>query len=72
MCPLGMSGRTKKLSDILGAARIPVAERPLVPVLRTTPQGAIVWVAGVRVDERFKCTPATRYVLQLEMRRVIA
>lgn len=72
MCPLGMSGRSKKLSDVLGAAKVPVAERSLVPVLRTAPSGAIVWAAGVRLDERFKCTPRTRYALRLEMRRVIA
>ena len=67
-----MSGRSKKLSDVLGTAKVPVAERPLVPVLRTAPSGAIVWAAGVRLDERFKCTPRTRYALRLEMRRVIA
>lgn len=71
MCPLGMHGRTKKVSDILGAARIPVAERPCVPVVRTAPAGAIVWVAGVRLDERFKCTPATRYAIKIQMRRVV-
>lgn len=71
MCPLGMHGRTKKVSDILGAARIPVAERASVPVVRTAPAGAIVWVAGVRLDERFKCAPATRYAIRLEMRRVV-
>ena len=65
MCPLGMHGRTKKVSDILGAARIPVAERSLVPVVRTAPAGTIVWVAGVRLDERFKCTPATRFAIKL-------
>ena len=71
MCPLGMHGRTKKVSDILGAARIPVAERSLVPVVRTAPAGTIVWVAGVRLDERFKCTPATRFAIKLGMRRVV-
>ncbi len=71
MCPLGMHGRTKKVSDILGSARIPVAERAAVPVVRTAPSAAIVWVAGVRLDERFKCTPATRYAIKLEMRRVL-
>ena len=71
MCPLGMHGRTKKVSDILGAARVPVAERAAVPVVRTAPSAAIVWVAGVRLDERFKCTPATRYAIRLEMRRLL-
>lgn len=60
MCPLGMSGRSKKVSDLLGEARIPVSERAGVPMVRTAPGGAVVWVAGVRADERFKCTAATR------------
>lgn len=70
LCPIGMQGRRKKLSDLLGEARIPVAERPCVPVVRTAPAGEIVWVAGVRLDERFKCTPATRFALKLTMTSV--
>ncbi|MDY2777234.1 MAG: tRNA lysidine(34) synthetase TilS [Collinsella sp.] len=71
MCPLGMHGRTKKLSDILGSEHIPVAERGAVPVLRTAPGGSVVWVAGVRLDERFKCTPGTRIAMRLELERVL-
>lgn len=72
VCPLGMQGRSKKLSDLLGAERVPVAERPQVPVVRTAPGGAIVWVAGIRSDDRFKCTPTTRILVKLELRRVSA
>ena len=32
MCPLGMSGRSKTVSDLLGEARIPVSERAGVPM----------------------------------------
>ena len=60
MCPLGMSGRSKKVSDLLGEARIPVSERAGVPLVRTAPGGAAAWVAGVRADARFKCTAAPR------------
>ena len=67
MCPLGMHGRTKKVSDILNEAQIPVAERPEVPVVRMSPGGAVVWLAGVRVDDRFKCTAQTRVALKLVM-----
>ena len=70
MCPLGMSGRTKKLSDILNEAQVPVAERPQVPVVRTAPGGSIVWVAGIRLDDRFKCTATTRTALRLTMSAV--
>ena len=67
LCPIGMQGRRKKLSDLLGEAHIPLAERPCVPVVRTSATGEIVWVAGVRLDERFKCTAATRFALKLTM-----
>ena len=67
MCPLGMSGRSKKVSDLLNEARIPVSERAGVPVVRTAPGGAVVWVAGVRTDERFKCTAATRVAYLLRV-----
>lgn len=67
MCPLGMHGRSKKLSDILGAAHVPVAERTSVPVVRTSPGGAVVWVGGIRLDDRFKCTAASRLLIKLDI-----
>ncbi|MDN0055701.1 tRNA lysidine(34) synthetase TilS [Collinsella ihumii] len=70
MCPLGMHGRSKKVSDILGAAHVPVAERASVPVVRTSPGGAIVWVGGIRLDERFKCTAASKLLIKLVIRAV--
>ncbi|AEB06177.1 tRNA(Ile)-lysidine synthetase [Coriobacterium glomerans PW2] len=68
MCPLGMHGRSKKLSDIFGADRVPVEERSRVPVVRTAPTGAVVWVAGVRLDDRFRCTPTTKVALRISVR----
>ena len=68
MCPLGMQGRSKKLSDLLGEEHVPVAERPRVPVVRTAPGGAVVWVAGLRLDDRFKCTTTTRILIRLTLR----
>lgn len=70
MCPLGMRGRSKKLSDLINEARIPLAERPGVPVVRSSPSGAIAWVAGIRADERFKCTPTSSVLVKLTIRRV--
>ncbi len=71
MCPLGMHGRSKKVSDILGEEQVPVAERPLVPVVRTAPGGSIVWVGGIRLDDRFKCTAATRVIVRLAIHAVL-
>ena len=65
LCPLGMHGQSKKLSDLLGEARVPVPERAAVPVVRTAPSGSILWVAGVRADDRCRCEPSTRLLLEL-------
>ena len=72
MCPLGMHGRTKKVSDILGEEQVPVAERAQVPVVRTAPGASVVWVGGIRLDDRFKCTAASRVLVKLVIRRVDA
>lgn len=67
LCPLGMHGQSKKLSDLLNSVRVPAAEKPTVPVVRTAPAGAVVWVAGVRADERCRVVPATRILLELTL-----
>ena len=59
--PIGMSGR-KKLSDYLTESKVPAHKKDMVPVV--TSGSAIVWVCGMRPDERFKITPATRAALQ--------
>ncbi len=69
LCPLGMHGQSKKLSDLLNEARIPAADRPAVPIVRSSPTGAIVWVAGIRPDERARCTPDSRLLVELTLER---
>lgn len=65
VCPLGMHGQSKKLSDLVGEAHVPLGERPLVPVVHASPTGPVVWVAGIRADERARCTPHTKWLLEL-------
>lgn len=67
LCPLGMHGQSKKLSDLLNEAKIPAADRAGVPILRTGPRGQIVWIAGIRADERVRCTSHTRELLELDI-----
>ena len=59
--PLGMKGR-KKVSDLLTDSKIPLHKKKQTLVL-TTARDEIIWVAGVRADERFKITPATKRYL---------
>jgi tRNA(Ile)-lysidine synthase len=60
-----MHGQSKKLSDLLNEAHVPAADRHLVPIVRTGPSGQVVWVAGIRPDERSRSTPDTRLLLEL-------
>jgi len=58
--PLGMKGR-RKLKDFLMDLKVPSGERAGVSLLVSG--GAIAWVCGFRVDERFKVREGTRKVL---------
>ena len=65
--PLGM-GQQKKLSDFFVDAGIPACEKHRYPVL-TSASGEIIWVCGLRIDDRFKITESTRHVLRLQFQR---
>ncbi len=61
--PLGMKGH-KKISDFLVDAKIPIYQKSNVLVLSN--RDGIIWVCGLRVDDRFKITENTRRILKLE------
>ncbi len=63
-CPLGMEHH-KKISDFLIDQKISVAEKDSVTVLES--KGEIVWVAGHRVDNRFKITEHTRRAIAFQI-----
>jgi tRNA(Ile)-lysidine synthase len=65
--PLGMAAE-KRLQDFLVDERVPRGRRDTLPIV--TAGDAIVWVAGYRIDERFKVTPGTVSILRLECRRI--
>ncbi len=60
--PLGMKG-TKKVHDLFVDQKIPLELRKRIPIVCSG--RAIIWVAGLRIDERFKITEATRKILKL-------
>jgi tRNA(Ile)-lysidine synthase len=60
--PLGMTGQ-KKLKDFFSDRKVPAHVRRVVPLIV---QGeTVVWVAGLRLDERFRVRASTRRVLEL-------
>jgi tRNA(Ile)-lysidine synthase len=61
--PLGMTGE-KKLQDFLVDAHVDSSVRDGVPIVCSPHH--IVWVAGLRIDDRVRVTPETRAVLRLD------
>ena len=62
--PLGLGGR-KKVGDFLTALKVPKHRRETVPLVVSGDD--VVWVAGFRLDERFKVTAKTQKVLVLSV-----
>lgn len=62
--PLGMK-KSKKVSDFLVDEQVPLTEKASVTVVMSGNE--IVWVAGKRIDERFKVTPQTRTILTMRL-----
>jgi tRNA(Ile)-lysidine synthase len=65
--PLGMKGR-KKLKNFFIDLKIPRAERLKIPLVISG--NDICWVAGLRIDERFKILPDTGKTLKLRLMRL--
>jgi tRNA(Ile)-lysidine synthase len=61
--PLGMTG-SKKVSDCLVDAKVSVPEKRRQFVL-VNGNGDIVWLAGRRLDDRYKISPQTENVLKI-------
>jgi len=66
--PLGMKG-TKKISDYLINRKVPLPDKQEIRVIESG--NDIVWVVNHRIDDRYKVTPKTRRVLQIEYRNII-
>ena len=63
--PFGMGGRRKKLQDFFADLKVPREQRGRVPLL-VAPEG-ILWVAGLRADQRFAATVSTTRTVIAEL-----
>lgn len=61
--PLGMQGHTKKLQDFLVDRKLEWHEKRKLRIL--TDQEKIIWVIGMRMDERAKITSDTRVIARI-------
>lgn len=66
--PLGMK-TFKKLSDFLIDEKVPLSEKDDIPVL-INGNGEVIWVAGLRQDNRYKVTSSTKRVAIFELKTV--
>lgn len=64
--PFGMGMKKKKISRFLIDKKVPLHEKEQLWVLESNRR--IVWLAGMRADERFKVKAGKRQVLKIEFR----
>lgn len=64
--PLGMGG-CKKLKDFFIDEKVPRSVRKRTAIFEV--EGNIVWVVGMRIDERYRVTPSSSWRLELQWER---
>ncbi|MBA4311102.1 MAG: tRNA lysidine(34) synthetase TilS [Chlorobiaceae bacterium] len=64
--PFGMN-KKKKLSDFFIDEKIPLLKKLTIPILES--DGMIVWVCGMRSDNRFRVTKTTKNIIKLEYKK---
>lgn len=66
--PLGMNGKTIKLSDFMINQKIPIEDRDRLPLL--VDGDTVLWVCGYRVSERAKVSRQTQRVLRVKIEKM--
>ena len=63
--PFGMNGKTKKVSKFFKDEKLSLIEKDTTWLLYSDNQ--IVWIIGIRQDERFKIENTTQYILKIAL-----
>ena len=68
--PLGMS-KFKRLSDFFIDEKVPLDEKRLIPILTERANGheSIIWICGLRIDNRYKIDNSTHHILKMKCER---
>jgi tRNA(Ile)-lysidine synthase len=66
--PFGMALKKKKVSKYFKDQKIPINEKEAIWILESGKK--IVWIAGERIDERFKISSKTEFILQLKFNKI--
>lgn len=64
-CPFGMNGQRKKVSDMLVDSKVPLSQKKHCRVLLNGDQ-TILWIVGLRSDDRFRLRSHTVNFAQVE------
>ncbi|MBC5862582.1 tRNA lysidine(34) synthetase TilS [Flavobacterium sp. K77] len=64
--PFGMQGKSKKVSKFFKDEKLSLNEKEQTWLLYSDEK--IVWIVGLRPDERFKVTETTKNILKIELR----
>ncbi len=65
--PAGLGGKSKKLQDLLVDAKVPRRQRDIVPLLCSGTE--ILWVMGMRTDQRFLAQADTKQRLLVRVKK---
>ena len=63
--PLGMNGKSKKVSKFFKDEKMSIIEKENAWILCSGTE--IVWIIGMRADERFKISNTTTHILQIDL-----
>ncbi|MNK68667.1 tRNA(Ile)-lysidine synthase [compost metagenome] len=63
--PFGMRGKSKKVSKLFKDEKLSLIEKEKTWILCS--ENEIVWVVGIRQDERFKIEKTTNHILKIEL-----
>ena len=64
--PLGMNGKSQKVSDFVNHSKISNGDKIHIKVLENG-NGEICWIVGWRLDERYKIVDKTNKIFELMM-----